>query len=543
MTNPSRLPSWLRWWQSLRLRLLFTLLTVMFGFYIWIEHNVASVLTDVALEHSKSSIHLTSETLNLAITPHTTLTGLRGLDDYFNELLKYDGGGLVYLGLYDEHGVVLAGAGLEFYNTEASHLPLSTQIQQGVVHVRQPILILNDQVGELRYGLSLLAFDQNIKRIHQNNLWVLFLAVLLVVAALLLSFTRVNQRFSRLMKASQALAKGDYQVRAPVDRQDELSLLAQSFNTMADAVATRIHALESSQAKVEQLNAELEARVAERTQALTGALRTLEDTQQHLIQSEKLASLGALVAGISHELNTPVGNALTVVTTLADKHRTFLEIVNAGQLRKSDLEAYIASVQEAERLASRNLRKASDLIHSFKQVAIDQTSYQCRDFQLLETVEEVLMTIKPMMRHADVTIVTDIPARLSLRSFPGPLGQIITNMVANALSHAFDEHSRLAQIRIIAVLNDDRDWVHLTIEDNGKGIAPEHLKKVFDPFFTTRLGQGGSGLGLHIVHNLVTGIMGGKIIVESQLQKGTRFIMKLPVHAPQLNRQSEQTLL
>jgi signal transduction histidine kinase len=238
-----------------------------------------------------------------------------------------------------------------------------------------------------------------------------------------------------------------------------------------------------------------------------------------------------------------VGNALTVVTTLADKHRTFLEIVNAGQLRKSDLEAYIASVQEAERLASRNLRKASDLIHSFKQVAIDQTSYQCRDFQLLETVEEVLMTIKPMMRYADVTIVTDIPARLSLRSFPGPLGQIITNMVANALSHAFDEHSRLAQIRIIAVLNDDRDWVHLTIEDNGKGIAPEHLKKVFDPFFTTRLGQGGSGLGLHIVHNLVTGIMGGKIIVESQLQKGTRFIMKLPVNAPQLNHQSGQTLL
>lgn len=542
MSSPGYLPYWLHRWQSLRLRLLLTLLVVMFGFYVWIEHNVASVLTDVALEHGKSTIHLTSETLNLAITPHTTLTGLKDLNDYFNELLKYDGGGLVYLGLYDEHDMVLAGAGLEFYNAEASHLPLSTQIQAGLVHVRQPILILNDQVGELRYGLSLAAFDQNIKRIHQNNLWVLFLAVLLVVAALLLSFTRVNQRFSRLMKASQALAKGDYQVRAPVEHRDELSLLAQSFNTMADAVATRIHALESSQAKVEQLNAELEARVAERTLALTSALRSLEDTQQHLIQSEKLASLGALVAGISHELNTPVGNALTVVTTLADKHRTFLEIVNAGQLRKSDLEAYVASVQEAERLASRNLRKASDLIHSFKQVAIDQTSYQCREFKLLAMVEEVLLTIKPMMRHSNVTIVTDIPAGLSLRSFPGPLGQIITNMVANALSHAFDEHSRLAQIRIIADSNHDSDWVHLVIEDNGKGIAPEYLKKVFDPFFTTRLGQGGSGLGLHIVHNLVTGIMGGKIIVESQLRKGTRFIMKLPVNAPQLNHQSGQSL-
>lgn len=543
MTKLSHLPSWLHWWHSLRLRLFVTLLTVMFGFYVWIEHNVSAVLTDVAVEHTKSSIYLTSETLNLAITPHTTLTGLRGLGDYFNELLKYDGGGLVYLGLYDEHGVVLAGAGLEFYDTDASRLPLSTQIQQGVVHVRQPILILNDQVGELRYGLSLLAFDQNIKRIHQHNLWVLFLAVLLVVAALLLSFTRVNQRFSRLMKASQSLAQGDYQVRAPVERQDELSLLAQYFNTMADAVATRIHALESSQAKVEQLNAELEARVAERTQALTTALRKLEDTQQHLIQSEKLASLGALVAGISHELNTPVGNALTVVTTLADKHRSFQGLLNAGQLRKSDLEAYVASVQEAERLASRNLRKASDLIQSFKQVAIDQTSYQYREFKLLETVEEVLMTIKPMMRHSNVSIITDIPPQLCLRSFPGPLGQIITNMIANALSHAFDEQSHQPQIRIMAFLNDDSDWVHLTIEDNGKGIAPEHLKKVFDPFFTTRLGQGGSGLGLHIVHNLVTGIMGGKILVESQLQQGTRFIMKLPVSAPQLSSQNNQVFL
>lgn len=543
MTNPSRLPSWLRWWQSLRLRLLFTLLTVMFGFYIWIEHNVASVLTDVALEHSKSSIHLTSEALNLAITPHTTISGIRGLGDYFNELLVDDGSGLVYIGLYDEHGVLLVGAGLEGYDEQGAQLPLQEQVTQGLMHIRQSILILNNQVGELRYGLSLLAFDQSVRLIHQNNLWVLFIAVLLVTLVLLFVFVHLNQRFSRLMKASQALAAGDYQVRAPVEHQDELSLLAQSFNTMADAVATRIHALESSQAKVEQLNAELEARVAERTQALTSALRSLEDTQQHLIQSEKLASLGALVAGISHELNTPVGNALTVVTTLADKHRTFLEIVNAGQLRKSDLEAYVASVQEAERLASRNLRKASDLIHSFKQVAIDQTSYQCREFKLLAMVEEVLMTIKPMMRHSNVTIVTDIPARLSLRSFPGPLGQIITNMVANALSHAFDEQSRLAQIRIIAALNDDRDWVHLTIEDNGKGIAPEHLKKVFDPFFTTRLGQGGSGLGLHIVHNLVTGIMGGKIIVESQLQKGTRFIMKLPVNAPQLNHQGGQTLL
>jgi signal transduction histidine kinase len=428
--------------------------------------------------------------------------------------------------------VLLVGAGLDGYDEQGAQLPLHEQIAQGLVHIRQSILILNSQVGELRYGLSLFAFDQNVQRIHQNNLWVLFASVLLVTLALLFVFVHLNQRFSRLMNASQALAAGDYQVRAPVERDDELALLAQHFNSMADAVASRIQALESSQAKVEQLNTQLEQRVQERTQALRETLTTLEDTQQHLIQSEKLASLGALVAGVSHELNTPVGNALTVVTTLADKNRDFNALRIQGGLRQSDLEAYVASVHEAQLLTSRNLRKAADLIHSFKQVAIDQTSYQRRRFNLAAMVDEVLMTIQPMLRPAHVEMVTDIDAELMLNGFPGPLGQVITNLVANVLTHAFDDTSLLPRIRIVAHLSYGQDWLSLMVEDNGKGIAPEHVKKVFDPFFTTRLGKGGSGLGLHIVHNLITGMLGGKIVVESELDHGTRFMMKFPLNAP-----------
>jgi len=527
------LPPWLYWWRSLRFRLLLILLAVMISFYIWVDHNVASVLKDVALEHASSSIHLTSETLNLAITPHTTLSAIQGLNDYFNELLSYDGSALVYLALYDEKGALLAGAGLQHYDEgSAVSLSRSEQIAQGVVHVRQSILILDNQVGELSYGLSLLVFDQNVQRIHQNNLWVLFLAVLLVILVLLFAFVRLNQRFSRLLKASQALVAGDYHVRAPVDREDELTLLAKHFNMMADAVASRIQALESSQEKVEQLNAELEQRVHDRTQALRDTLNRLEDAQQHLIQSEKLASLGALVAGVSHELNTPVGNALTVITTLADKHDAFVERLNQNALRRSDLDAYVVNVQEAQLLTSRNLRKAADLLQSFKQVAVDQTSYQRRSFNLSATVDEVLMSIQPMLRRSQVEVVTEIDAEILLNGFPGPLGQVITNLVVNALTHAFDESSLLPQVRITAALAPDSDWISLVVEDNGKGIAPEHLKKVFDPFFTTRLGQGGSGLGLHIVHNLVTGMLAGEIHVDSELEKRTRFMMKLPIKAP-----------
>ncbi|MBP7900831.1 MAG: HAMP domain-containing protein [Gammaproteobacteria bacterium] len=532
MTSWLSLPSWLHWWRSLRARLLLIFLTVMVSFYSWVDHNVASVLKDVALEHANTSIHLTSETLNLAITPHTTISGIRGLSDYFNELLVDDGSGLVYIGLYDEHGLLLAGAGLEGYDEQAANLPMQEQMAQGLVHVRQPILILNNQVGELRYGLSLLAFDQNVQRIHQNNLWVLFLAVLLLALALLSVFVRLNQRFSRLMKTSQALAQGDYQVRAELQGDDELTLLAQHFNSMADAVASRIQALESSQAKIEQLNTELEQRVLERTQTLTDTLTALEDAQQHLIQSEKLASLGALVAGVSHELNTPVGNALTVATTLADKNKAFNALLVAGNLRKSSLETYVDNVQEAQLLISRNLRRAADLIHSFKQVSVDQTSYQRRSFNLSSMVDEVMMTIQPMLRPTKVSVELDIDPRLNLTGYPGPLGQVITNLVANALTHAFDETSLLPSIRIVAKLSYGDDWVSLVVEDNGKGIAPEYLKKVFDPFFTTRLGKGGSGLGLHIVHNLITGMLGGKILVESALDQGTRFMMKFPMTTP-----------
>lgn len=527
-----RLPSWFSWWHSLRARVFLIFVGCMISFYVWVDHNVASVLKDVASAHANTSIHLVSETLNLAITPHTTLNGIRGLSDYFHELLTDDGSGLVYIGLYDEHGVLLAGAGLENYHEHSLYLPRAQQIEQGLVHVRQSILILNNQVGQLSYGLSLAAFDEHVQRIHQNNLWVLFLAVSLVMLVLLLVFVRLNQRFSRLMKASQALAAGDYRVRAPVERQDELARLAQHFNSMADAVALRIQALEASQNHVEQLNAELEQRVQERTQTLRETLNTLKDTQQHLIQSEKLASLGALVAGVSHELNTPVGNALTVVTTLADKNKAFAEVLAQGALRKSDLEAYVASVQEAQLLTSRNLRKAADLIHSFKQVAVDQTSYQRRRFQLSAMVDEVLMTIQPMLRPSQVAIETHINAELTLHGYPGPLGQVITNLVVNALTHAFDETSLSPVIRIVAQPSYNKDWLSLMVEDNGKGIAPEHLRKIFDPFFTTRLGKGGSGLGLHIVHNLITGMLGGKILVESELGYGTRFMMKFPIDAP-----------
>jgi len=521
-------------WYSIRFRLLLLILVFMLSLYFWMQHNVANVLSNAAIAHTQASVRLTAQALNLAVTPRTTHSNLRGLDDYFHELISDDGSGLVYLSLYDEQGELLVTTNAALSATYQANQSLADQVSIGLVHVAQPILVLDNRVGELRFGLSTHSFKDSIGRIQRDNLNVLLLAVFVFGGFLFLAGMQLNRRLMQLMRASRALAKGDYRLRAPVSGQDELSLLAGDFNAMAQSVEERVSALEASQAKVHELNTALEERVSERTWELELAMETLQETQDSLIQSEKLASLGALVAGVSHELNTPIGNALTVVTTCADKNAAFNDLLEKGELRKSTLQRYVHDMQEAEMLASRNLLKAADLIKSFKQVAIDQTSYQRRRFDLLLTLQEILLTIQPMLRQSNVSVKLDVPSGVVLDSFPGPLGQIVTNLMHNALLHAFEPGAK-ANITL-SVVAEENEWIVLTLADNGKGILRENLGKVFDPFFTTLLGQGGSGLGLHIVHNLVTGIMGVQIRVFSGEGRGAQFVMRLPLVAPFLKR-------
>lgn len=528
-----------KWQHSLKFRLLITLFVAMLSLYWWLEHNVSSVLSDVAQEHAKSSISLTSETLNLAITPYTTSNNLRSLNEYFYSLIADANTDLLYLFLYDEAGNLIASAGRHKYGDASVRLSLSEQIKLGKVHVSKPILLQSQQVGELQFGLSLLDFEQNVANIHRENLWVLFFAILLASLVLLLSIVYVNKQLSRLISASKAFSDGHYQVRVKISSHDELALLSQNFNQMAEIVAARMQELSHSQAEIKALNEQLENRVQDRTQALSNALQTLESTQEHLIQSEKLASLGALVAGVSHELNTPIGNALTVVTTLAEHNQRIQSRLDKQSLRKSDLDTYIAAVVEAQALASRNLRKAAELIQSFKQVAIDQTSHQQRRFNLQDMLKEVLLTIQPMLRKQRVDIDMNVDPNIEMMSFPGPLGQVVTNLIVNALTHAFCHQAYSSRIEIVAAVSEQAsDMTSLCIADNGCGIAAENLSKLFDPFYTTRLGQGGSGLGLHIVHSLVHNVLGGSIDVTSELGKGTSVWLMLPVHVPE-SKQAE----
>lgn len=320
--------------------------------------------------------------------------------------------------------------------------------------------------------------------------------------------------------------------RLPLARREMLDSLLRVFAVRVSNELERIkvdHALR-------ELNMDLEQRVTQRTQQLQAAneelrelLDRLKQAQNELIRSEKLAALGALVAGVAHEMSTPIGNGLMVSSTLKEHATEFADSLKQG-IRRSQLERFIDETRTSSDIILRNLERAGTLLSSFKQVAVDQTSSQRRRFDLAQVLGEVFLTLRPTLKQWPGQLENRVPEGLLMDSYPGPLGQVVSNFVNNALLHAYDP-GQGGTMTVSAKV--DGDWVRLDFQDDGKGIAPEHLSRVFDPFFTTRLGQGGSGLGLHICHNIVTQLLGGSLDVSSESGQGTCFHLTLPLRAPQ----------
>ena len=287
-----------------------------------------------------------------------------------------------------------------------------------------------------------------------------------------------------------------------------------------------ITAKHRSAQEILQLNTTLEQRVDQRTQELTNTLHQLTAAQTELVRSEKMSALGALVAGIAHELNTPIGNSLTVASTLQDHSTAFAAEMSKG-LTRSKLEEFVQNSQQGTGILMRSLHHAAELVSSFKQVAVDQTSVNRRIFRLKETLHEILLTLGPSLRKTTHKVDCQVPDEIILDSYPGPLGQIITNLINNALLHAFE--GRQSGKITITVTPTQVGWIDIVVRDDGLGIAQSHLDKVFDPFFTTKLGKGGSGLGLSIVYNLVTTTLGGRVQVISAPGEGACFTVSLPL--------------
>ena len=316
----------------------------------------------------------------------------------------------------------------------------------------------------------------------------------------------------------------------------ELNLLADKVNQMTEKIRVGLEEKGVLYEELAALNESLERRVAERTEALArdrqqlaDALETVQRAQDELARSERLAALGSMVAGIAHELNTPIGNSLIAASTLTDSVRSLAGSYESG-LRKSDMAKFLNDAEGVGELLTRNIVRAANLVSSFKQVAVDRTSSQRRKFDLGSVVEENINTLAPVLRKTPYEIDVRVASLIAMDSYPGPLGQVLNTLVNNALVHAFHgrDHGKLT----IAVPVPDGDTVDLIVMDDGRGIPPEHINRIFDPFFTTRMSEGSSGLGLNIVHNIVTTILGGKIHVESQVGAGTVFRVTIPLDAP-----------
>lgn len=370
-------------------------------------------------------------------------------------------------------------------------------------------------------GVTLLFYhnqQQALSPLNQSTWYSLSIGLVVLLVAIgiiVLAAKRISDPMMQLSRVMTEFGEGKTHLRAEAEQQGEVGVLAHEFNQMAE--------------RLQSFTLILETKIDERTQQLQAKLEELRATQQQLVQAEKLAALGAMVAGIAHELNTPIGNAVTVASSLIDSKARFDQLLQGG-LTRSALDSLLFDVEEGSEIIERNLSRAVELIKSFKQLAVDQTSDQRREFYLHDLFKEVMLSMQPNLKNKPWQLNISCDQQLKLNSFPGAMGQVLINLINNAIVHGFSgKHQGQIQIQAQPI---DQDWLQLEIADDGLGIAKEHMQRIFEPFFTTKLGQGGSGLGLHICFTLINGLLGGQIDVQSEPEQGTRFVLRLPMVAP-----------
>ncbi|MEH1804253.1 trifunctional serine/threonine-protein kinase/ATP-binding protein/sensor histidine kinase [Nostoc sp.] len=322
----------------------------------------------------------------------------------------------------------------------------------------------------------------------------------------------------------------------PIVHQGKLLGILYLENNLATEAFTpdrlEIVKLLSSQAAISIENANLyntlEQKVSDRTQQLSQALEELKTTQDQLVESKKMAALGSLVAGVAHEVNTPVGTSITLVSTLIDKTTALITTVEQGQLKRADLTNYLNLAKECGDIILTNLNSAAELVQSFKQVAVDQTNLERRSIRVKLYLEETLFSLAPNLRKTLHTVTITGDDTVTINTYPGALAQVVTNLVMNSLMHAY-QPEEAGEMHFHVLQQADRAIIQY--RDDGCGIPEEYHSRIFEPFFTTARHRGGTGLGLHIVYNLVTQKLQGRINVQSEVGKGTLFIVTLPLES------------
>lgn len=315
-----------------------------------------------------------------------------------------------------------------------------------------------------------------------------------------------------------------------------------SRSALLDALHNLYKVLSVQNRDLAAAKAQLETKVAERTRELADtntqltaereelrqALRQIEEAQQQLARSEKMASLGRMVAGFAHEINTPIGIAVGAISHEGEKLAEIERLLTQEEVSEDDLRANLGSIREGGDLALANLRRCAELVQRFKRSSVDQASEQQRDFDMAELIEDVRFSLQNQLKRLPIQMLVECPARLKIRGVPGRFEQILTNLILNSIQHGFHDGQRPGTIRISVRRNDDSS-LRISFADDGIGMDSEVVDRIFEPFYTTARAQGGSGLGLFLSYNIVTLELGGSIVCESAPGQGCRFQMDIPI--------------
>lgn len=395
--------------------------------------------------------------------------------------------------------------------------PLSADLEKHPQKLKKMVFIKkNDMhIATLEIFLTTEYIDEIMLRvglIFSIN-FALLLFFILAIMTFLIKYIFLN-RIKTLKHALDEVIESDKVIppKLQIDEDNELGIIRQKINQIQDKFRMLI---------TNSLKSENAAKVA---------LEDLRVAQRHLIQSEKMAALGGVVAGVAHELNTPLGNSLVAITTLQAAHKEFLARMEMSAITKSNLKEFMRTLTEGLSIACSSATRAATLVEKFKQVAVDQTHERIRQFKIEDIVAEALVVLQSMTKKTKQQIILDVPSDLSAINYPGSLYQILSNLIANALIHGV--YGRPDGKIFIEAKSLAHGMLEIKISDNGVGISKENMAKVFDPFFTTTFGRGGSGLGLHIAFNETLKLK-GKLSVESKEGEGTIFTLLMPTFLDQ----------
>ena len=416
----------------------------------------------------------------------------------------------------------------------------SIELLSNIKHQQNYIeFIIKIEQNQVLYGYLYIQSSNKVLNSYLSKL--LFVAIAFLIASLFI-FTilalfinkKINEPITALKESIQAISQNkDFSQRISKLPFTELDILAKTINILLNRIESHILKQNEVNQQISEKNSKLTGKVNTRTDALKesnqellSTLETLHQFQDQLVETEKMASLGDMVAGIAHEVNTPVGLGITASTLLDDRLKAIKHSFDNKTLKSSQLKKFLIEGEENIGIIYRNLERAAELISRFKKVAVDQSSAETRQFNVSELLKEVTLTLKAKIHQENVKLTIDCPSDLMIESKPYPINQILINLIINSIIHGF-EHKSQGVINIsISYLN---EHLHINYQDDGIGMDENIKSRVFDPFTTTKRGNGGSGLGLHLVFNLVTQALNGHIDFESDATHGTLFNITFPV--------------